>query len=140
MAMNRSPPPPPPAPPRAAQCRERVAAIMGALPEARAVTRGSHLSLEVRGKRFGWYLEDHHEDGRLAIHCKASERMRRRLRASLEEAVHKPAYVGQHAWVGLWLDVPGLDWTGVEDALREAYALTAPKRLAAAPRRQKRPR
>jgi len=55
----------------AAERRARVVAIVEGLPEADVVAAGNHLSIEVRQKRFGWYLGDHHGDGRLAINCKA---------------------------------------------------------------------
>src|SRR5690348_7307026 len=44
----------------------RVLKIVAVLPEAEAKPAGRHLSLEVRGKRFGWFLVDHHGDGRVA--------------------------------------------------------------------------
>lgn len=57
----------------AANCRKRVVALVQSLPDARAVPTGDrHLSLEVLGKRFGWFLDDHHGDGRLALNLKAA--------------------------------------------------------------------
>jgi hypothetical protein len=54
-------------------CLRRVVALVKSLPEARAVPAGDgHLSLEVRRKRFGWFLDDHHGDGRLALNLKAA--------------------------------------------------------------------
>jgi hypothetical protein len=105
-------------------------AIVESLPEAAA--RGErHLSLEVRGKRFGWYLEDHHGDGRIALHVKAP---RGALEAHLAAApghFHVPAHVGHRGWVGLWLDLPATDWEEVARLVARAYSLTAPKRLRA---------
>ena len=44
--------------------RRRVISLVESLPEASAVVAGeTHLSLEVRGKRFGYFLDDHHGDG-----------------------------------------------------------------------------
>ena len=37
-----------------------------ALPEGEAKRVGRHMSLEVRRKRFGWFMVDHHGDGRVA--------------------------------------------------------------------------
>jgi hypothetical protein len=54
-----------------ARRRARVVRLVVKLPEATPIEHGTHLSLEVRGKRFGWYLEDHHNDERLALNCKA---------------------------------------------------------------------
>jgi hypothetical protein len=57
----------------AANCRKRVIALVETLPGAQAVPAGDrHLSLEVRGKRFGWFLDDHRGDGQLALNLKAA--------------------------------------------------------------------
>ena len=42
----------------------------------------------------------------------------------------KPPYVGPSGWIGIFLD-RGVDWAEVGELLRDAYLLTAPKRLAA---------
>jgi len=52
----------------AAERRNRLIVLVKSLPEARTIPAGDHhSSLEVRGKRFGWFLDDHHGDGRLAL-------------------------------------------------------------------------
>jgi hypothetical protein len=51
--------------------RERVAAIVAELPEA-TCTGDQHLTLAVRKKTFGYYLDDHHGDGIVGLNCKAS--------------------------------------------------------------------
>lgn len=107
--------------------RTRVARILVSLPEAVSVEQGSHLSLELKGKRFGYFLDDHHGDGRVAINCKATPDVRDALQQLAPNRFHVPKYVGKKGWVGLWLDGPGVDWSVVELALREAYALVAPK-------------
>ncbi len=117
--------------PNAAGSRACVAAVLGLLPEARAVAHGPHLSLEVRRKRFAWYLEDHHGDGRVALHCKSKAAARARLRQEAKEQFHVPKYVGHRGWLGLWLDVPEVDWSLVEATLRDAYRMTAPRALVA---------
>lgn len=109
--------------------RARVAAIMESLPEGGTVAAGRHLSLEVRQKRIGWYLEDHHGDGRLAINCKAARGIAQQLEQHAPERFHIPKYMGRLGWVGLWLDTPQVDWTEVKAILVNAYRLTAPKQL-----------
>src|SRR5215510_8622856 len=108
--------------------RSRIGKIVGALPEAEARPVGRHSSLEVRGKRFGWFLVDHHGDGRVSINCKGSAEMHDILRQLAPAHFHVPKY-GSKAWVGLWLDGPKLDWHAVELALRTAYEMSAPKKL-----------
>ena len=108
--------------------RKRVEKIVSAFPEAEAKPEGRHMSLEVRGKRFGWFLVDHHGDGRVAINCKGSPEMHDILQQLAPVHFHVPKF-GSKAWVGMWLDGPKLDWHAVELALRAAYEKTAPKRL-----------
>jgi hypothetical protein len=109
--------------------RSRVVRFVERLPEASAVARGTHLSLEVRKKRFGYFLDDHHGDGRVAINCKAAADLRDMLQERVPDQFHIPKYVGNHGWIGLWLDGAEVDWAAVELALREAYLLVAPKTL-----------
>ena len=110
--------------------RKRIAKIVRALPEGDARAEGRHMSLEVRKKRFGWFLVDHHGDGRVAINCKGSAEMHDILKQLAPAHFHVPKF-GNKAWVGLWLDGPKLDWHAVELALRAAYEKTAPKKLLA---------
>jgi hypothetical protein len=116
--------------------RARIAKIVGSLPEGEAKTVGRHLSLEVRKKRFGWFMVDHHGDGRVDLNCKASAEMHDVLRQLVPDHFHVPKYVGNKGWIGLWLDLPKLDWGAVELAIVEAYRRTAPKRLLAAQSRE----
>jgi hypothetical protein len=115
-----------------ARRRERLVAIVASLPEAAAVAAGDrHLSLEVQGKRFGWYLEDHHGDGRRALHVKAGPGAQQALLAAAPDRFHVPAYLARHGWVGLWLDLPAVDWEEVTHLLTDAYGRTAPRSLVA---------
>jgi hypothetical protein len=111
--------------------RKRIAQIVESLPEGEAKPVGRHFSLEVRKKRFGWFMVDHHGDGRVALNCKASADMHDILRQLAPAHFHIPKYVGNKGWIGLWLDLPKLDWAAVELALTEAYRRTAPKKLVA---------
>jgi hypothetical protein len=114
-----------------AERRARVIAIVEGLPEASVVAAGNHLSLEVRQKRFGWFLDDHHGDGRLAINCKAPRGVAEQLAKHAPDRFNIPKYVSHLGWVGLWLDTPQIDWTEVEAVLLGAYRLAAPKNLIA---------
>jgi hypothetical protein len=111
--------------------RRRVIRLVESLPEATAAPcEGGHLSLEVRGKRFGYFLVNHHGDGRLALNLKAALGVSRKLAAESSDRFHIPKYVERHGWVGLWLDVPRIDWPEVARVIQDAYRLTAPKSLA----------
>ncbi len=120
-------------PPNGDNQRERVARIVERLPEAEAKRVGRHMSLEVRKKRFGWFMIDHHGDGRVDLNCKATADMHDILQGLMPKHFHVPKYVGHKGWVGIWLDVPKVDWVAVEMALRGAYGRVAPKRLVAEP-------
>jgi hypothetical protein len=105
----------------------RVLRMLERLPEAAAVRSGRHLSLEVRKKRFGYFLDDHHGDGRVAINCKSTPELSETLAEIAPSSFHVPKYLGSRGWIGLWLDVPDVRWQVIELALREAYALSAPR-------------
>lgn len=117
-----------------ARRRSRIVLLIESLPEAAAVACGDrrqHLSLEVRGKRFGYYLDDHHGDRRVAINCKVEPGANQTLVDFAPERFHIPAYLGARGWVGLWIDLPTIDWDEVQSLLIDAYRLTASKRLVA---------
>jgi predicted DNA-binding protein (MmcQ/YjbR family) len=42
-----------------------------------------------------------------------------------------PPYVGGKGWIGVYLDVPDVDWAEVAELVEESYRLVAPKRLVA---------
>jgi len=105
-----------------ARLRQRILTLIAHLPGAAALDRGPHMSLEVRGRRFGWFLDDHHGDGRVALNCRASAEMHDILQRLAPHQFHLPKYLGNRGWIGLWLDVPRLSWSAVELALREAHA------------------
>lgn len=107
--------------------RKRLITIIESLPGATATPAGErHVSLEVRGKRFGWFLEDHHSDRRLALNLKAANGVSRALVAKAPARFHVPKHIGHH----VWLDFPDPDWKEIKKLLEDAYLLTAPKRLA----------
>lgn len=110
--------------------RRKVLAIVRSLPDTSAIPQGGHVSLEVRGKRFAWFLVDHHGDGRIAVNCRVSDEMRARLMHETPRQAHVPKYLGHHGWIGMWLDGPYVPWALVRAMLVDAYRLTAPKSLA----------
>jgi hypothetical protein len=111
--------------------RTKVAAIVAKLPGATAIPTGQHLRLEVRKRLFGWFMVDHHGDGRVQLNCKGTADLHEMLYQLAPHHFHVPAYVGNKGWIGLWLDVANVDWKLVEHALRTAYGLLAPKTLIA---------
>jgi phosphoribosylglycinamide formyltransferase-1 len=113
-----------------AKRRARIVAICMALPEV-AMRDGEHIKFEVRGKTVAYYLNDHHGDGVVSIWVKAPPGEHTRLIKSEPARYFMPAYLGPRGWVGLRVDGKTIDWGEVERVVRDSYALTAPKRLAA---------
>jgi hypothetical protein len=110
--------------------RRHVISFVESLPEASAISAGDrHLSLEVRGRRFGYFLDNHHGDGRVALNCKTALGVNQTLAEAAPDRFHVPKYVGHRGWLGLWLDLPKIDWTEVEEVITESYRLVAPRKL-----------
>jgi hypothetical protein len=109
--------------------RSQVKAIVAELPEVTIEKHRRHMGLQVRGKRFAWYLEDHHGDGRIVLTCKTALGVNQTLATSRPDRYFLPSYVAGRGWIGYWLDVPATDWDEVAELLVDAYRLTAPKRL-----------
>jgi hypothetical protein len=115
-----------------AERRARLLEIALAFPEASAATiEGQQHGFSVRRKRFAWLVQDHHGDGRVALHCKAEPGTNAGLAQAHPDRFHVPPYLGKQGWLGLWLDLPGIDWDEVSEVLRDAYRLAAPARLRA---------
>ena len=108
----------------------RLTGICATLPEAEREIHGRHAQFRVRGRTFAWFLDDHHGDGRVAIHAKAPEGAAEALIEAEPDRFHRPAYLGHRGWIGLYLDVGEIDWDEVADVVVESYVLVAPKRLA----------
>jgi phosphoribosylglycinamide formyltransferase-1 len=116
----------------AAKRRKRLVEICERLPEVTYEEIGDgHLSFRIRKKIFGYYLFDHHGDGIIAFSCKSTLNEQRRLVRDDAETFFVPAYVGPRGWVAIRLDLDEVDWDTVSDLARQAYLLTAPKKLAA---------
>jgi phosphoribosylglycinamide formyltransferase-1 len=112
--------------------RARVSKICLALPEVTmsATSHGGHASFAVRGKKFVYYLVNHHGDGRIAVNVKAPPGEQSRLVESNPDRYFVPAYLGPRGWAGMRLDIGRTDWREVERLCVESYLLLAPKTLA----------
>jgi hypothetical protein len=83
----------------------------------------------VRDKKVLCHLWDsHHDDGLLAIWCAAPQGVQGELVDREPERFFVPKYVGHRGWIGVRLDVD-LDWDEIDEILRDAYRLVAPKTL-----------
>ncbi len=111
----------------------QVRKICLALPEAHEVEAWGQPTFRVKNKLFAMYadISSHHSGGRPAIWIKSTHVNQDLLLHDEPARFFKPPYVGPSGWVGVYLDKRP-SWTIVADLLRDAYLLTAPKKLAAA--------
>jgi predicted DNA-binding protein (MmcQ/YjbR family) len=109
---------------------KRVTDICKELPEAIFELAGKHASYQVRKRTFAYYLNDHHGDGIISVCCKVLPGDNEALIAARPKKFYMPAYIGPRGWVGLRLDVPGVDWKEVSELIRGSYRLVAPQKLA----------
>ena len=103
----------------------RLRAICLALPEASEQGGVGNPTFKVRDKIFAMR---HLMDGRLSVWLKAPPGAQGALIHTSPEMFFRPPYVGQHGWVGAWLDAD-LDWEQLADLIEDSYRMTAPKRL-----------
>jgi len=115
-----------------ARRKRRLAKLCERYPETEAKSpyENDHLSLEVCGKRFGYYLFQHFgDDGRSGAVLKAPSGAQEILVELDPDRFWVPAFVGRHGWVGIRLDIDEPDWEELEALLHDAWMMTAPKRL-----------
>lgn len=110
----------------------KLRALCLALPQAHEVEAWGEPTFRVKNKLFAMYAaaENHHGGGRPAVWCKAAPGEQALLMKAAPERFFAPPYVGPSGWVGIWLDKRPR-WKEVELLLRDAYRLTAPRKLAA---------
>ena len=109
--------------------RARLRALCLAMPEA-TCRGGQHLRFEVRGRTFGYYLDDHHGDGITAFSGKVGPGENDLLARLHPGRFYIPSYTGPRGWVALRLDLRELDWGELAELVATSYRLVAPKRLA----------
>jgi hypothetical protein len=106
---------------------ERLRALCTALPEVTEKLSHGEPTWFVR-KCFVMFA-DHHHDDRLAFWCAAPPGSQEELVAAEPGRFFRPPYVGGRGWLGVYLDVPDVDWTEIEEIVTDAYREVAPKRL-----------
>jgi hypothetical protein len=108
---------------------ERVREICLGLPEvSERLSHGSPTFFVGGKKTFVMYLDNHHDDGRLALWCAAPPGIQEALVHAEPEHYFRPPYVGHRGWIGVHLN-KGLDWNEIAGAIEDAYLTVAPKRL-----------
>ena len=109
----------------------RVRDLTMALPEADEVTsHGMPCFGIVKGKKFAYFTEDHHGDGKIALLVKISGADEQAALIEMdEERYYRPAYFGD-GWIGIRLDLGDTDWDAIGEWLRKSWLAIAPKKLA----------
>lgn len=116
----------------------RLRVICLALPEATEHTEGTpvldhHARLaavfRVHQRSFAWFLDNHHDDGFVAVACKTVPGRASRLVEGDSARYYLPPYLRRSGWVGLRLDLGDVDWREVAELVEDSYRLVAPGRL-----------
>ena len=108
---------------------ERLRELCTALPEVTEKLSHGEPTWFVR-KSFVMFA-DHHHDDRVAFWCAAPPGAQEELVAAAPDRFFRPPYVGVRGWVGVYLDVPDVDWTEIAELVTDAYRQVAPQRLVA---------
>jgi len=103
-----------------------------ALPEVTERLSHGEPTWFIRGKKTFVMYADHHHDDRLAFWCAAPDGAQETLVSTEPDRFFVPPYVGTRGWLGVRLDVPGVDWDQIADLVVEAYRAVAPRKLVAA--------
>ena len=81
------------------------------------------------GKKFAYFTNDHHGDGRTAILVKISGADEQAMLIEQDPTRHfRPAYFGD-GWLGLLLDLGDNDWDDISAKITQSWAYVAPAKL-----------
>ncbi|HEY7268386.1 MAG TPA: MmcQ/YjbR family DNA-binding protein, partial [Dehalococcoidia bacterium] len=103
--------------------------ICSALPEVEERLSHGEPSWFVK-KQFVMFVNRHHDD-RVGFWCAAPDGAQQVLVGADPLHFFRPPYVGHRGWLGVYLDVDGVDWEHIAELVRDAYRVVAPRRLAA---------
>lgn len=113
------------------QALDQVRAHGLALPETNERLSHGAPTFFIRDKKtFVMFVDNHHDDGRLAIWCAAPAGVQENLVETEPERFFRPPYVGHRGWIGVRLDVD-VEWDEIGEIMTDAYRHVAPKKLIA---------
>jgi hypothetical protein len=111
----------------------RLRKLILALPDVYEKEAWGEPTFRAPGGMFVMYTNNHHNDGRIAIWCKAPLGYQATMVGVAPERFFVPPYMGVSGWVGLRLDVD-VDWEEVKSVVAQAYEMsrekTKPRRVA----------
>lgn len=103
----------------------RVRAACLALPQtSERLSHGGPAYFIREKKCFVMFLDDHHEDGRLAIWCAAPEGVQAEMIETEPDRFFRPPYVGHRGWLGVQLRTVSDD--ELTAIVTEAFRTVAP--------------
>jgi len=103
------------------------------LPEATADDHHPpHRGFVVSKKNFAWYVDNEHNEGRIALHVRVGPGQNAELVATDGDRFGLPKYVARHGWVTYYLDLEDRppDWDEITELVTDSYRIQASKRLA----------
>ena len=103
----------------------RVRAACLTLPETSERLSHGGPAFFIQDKRcFVMFLDDHHDDGRLAIWCAAPEGVQAEMTETDPDRFFRPPYVGNRGWLGV--ELAGVSTAELNAICREAFCTVAP--------------
>lgn len=114
-----------------AEALAQVRAIALELPEVTERLSHGAPTFFVRDKKtFVMFVDNHHDDGRLALWTAAPAGVQSVLVETEPDRFFKPPYVGGRGWIGVRLDVD-VEWDEIAQVIQDAYRCIASKKLIA---------
>ena len=112
------------------EAHERLRELCFAMPEVSERLSHGSPSFFIREKRVlcSFHPAGHHGDQLMSIWVPAPPGVQEELIEDEPDRFYRPQYVGPSGWVGVRLD-HDVDWDEIDEMLREAYRLKAPKTL-----------
>lgn len=117
--------------PKARDLLKRVRGICLSLPDTSEKEAWSTPTFRVKKKMFAMFVNDHHDDGRIALWLDAPPGDQEILVAADPGRFFVPPYQGPFGWIGVRVDLDP-DWDEVRELVVDAYRTSAPKSLLAA--------
>ncbi len=109
----------------------RLRRLCSALPEVTERPSHGEPTWFVRDKKTFVMYSDHHHDDRVGCWLAAPAGSQEAHVAGAPDRFFVPPYVGHRGWLGVRLDLAGIDWDELDELVVEAYRAVAPKRLVA---------
>lgn len=109
----------------------KLIAISKSLPSTVDEVWYDHHLFRVGKKTIAYFLNNHHNDGKIAVCCKSTKARQAELVNSSPKHFYLPAYMAHQGWIAMRLDVTPVDWEQVASLMMEAFKLQATKKLLA---------